>query len=209
MPTAVTDIRDLRVLIPPCRRAIDGPSALASGSVSATIGDDEVLALTADATAELILMTHGNDAFGYQLVVTARDPYYMAPVGWMTDQPRVAAADSAIVCQAALNFYFDKIKNLKVEEGIKNESVEWTYSRSANVIAAWLKYLIENRDRAIVSLQSINVPMDTYVSLVASRDRQAAAWLEPWVAEIGAPVPYAGGGGSGPLEYDYRFNTWG
>lgn len=205
----VTDQRDLRVLIPACRRAIDGPTATASGSVSATLNDQEVVNLVADATAELILYTHGNEAFGYQLEVTARDPHYLAPVSWQTDKVRVPAADAAILSQAALDHYFWLIKMLKVSEVMKNEAVSWEYNLSANVIAAWVKYLIDNRDKAITALQSINVPLDVYLSFVAERDRMAAAWLEPWVTEIGAPVPYAGGGGSGPLEYDYRFNTWG
>jgi hypothetical protein len=205
----VTDARDLRVLIPACRRAIDGPMATGSASVAATLSDQEVLNLVADATGDLILYTEGNEAFGYQLVVTERDPFYMAPVAWATDQPRATAADAAILSQAALNHYFWLIKLMKVSETMKNEAVSWEYSLSANVIAAWMQYLIENRDKAIAALQVINAPMDTYISLVAERDRLSAAWLEPWVTEVGAPVPYAGGGGSGPLEYDYRFNTWG
>jgi hypothetical protein len=205
----VTDIRDLRVLIPACRRAIDGPAATAPDAPAATLSDRAVLALIADATAELILYTQGNAAFGYQLVPTARDPYYMAPVAWATDTQRVPAADAAILSQAALDHYFWAIKLMKVTEGMKNEAVEWSYSLSANVIAAWVQYLIANRDKAIAALQVINAPLDAYVSLVAERDRLSAAWLEPWVTEIGAPVPYVGGGGSGPLEYDYRFSTWG
>lgn len=205
----VTDARDLRVLIPACRRAIDGPQAVASDSPAATLDDQQVLGLLADATAELILQTHGNEAFGYQLMATRRDPFYMAPVAWATDRPRAPAADAAILSQAALDHYFWLIKLLKVTQTIKNEAVSWDYSLSANVIAAWVQYLIANRDKAVQSLISINAPMDAYISLVAERDRLSAAWLEPWVTEVGAPVPYAGGGGSGPLEYDYRFGTWG
>lgn len=213
-PGAVTDLRDLRVLIPACRRAIDGPTATSSASVSATLTDDEVLGLLADATGELILHTasadgSANNAFGNALVVTARDPLYMAPSSWATEEPRSTAQDAAILSQAALNHYFWMIKIIKVSEAIKDEANEWQYSLSANVIAAWMAYLIANRDKAIAALQSLNVVMDVYISMVAERDRMAAAWLEPWVTEIGAPVPYAGGGGSGPLEYDYRFNTWG
>jgi hypothetical protein len=205
----VTDPADLRVLIPACRRAIDGPTATASGSVSATLSDKEVLNLIADATGTLILQTHGDESFGYQLIATGRDPFYMAPVSWATDKPRVPAADAAILSQAALDHYFWMIKLLKVSETIKNEAVDWEYNLSANVIAAWIQYLIGNRDKAIVALQQMNVVLDQYVSLVAERDKLTAAWLEPWVSEIGAPVPYVGGGGSGPLEYDFRFNTWG
>lgn len=214
-PGAVTDLRDLRVLIPACRRAIDGPTALASGSVSVTLDDQEVLALVADATAELILNTASRDgsvmnAFGNQLVVAQRDPFYLAPIAWMTDQPRSTAQDAAILSQAALNHYFWMLKGMKTSETMKNEAVEWTYTiLSPAVLLAWIQYLIGNRDKAIAALQSINVVMDVYISLVAERDRLSATWLEPWVTEIGAPVPYVGGGGQGPLEYDYRFNTWG
>lgn len=210
----VTDVRDLRVLIPACRRAIDGPTATSSAAVSATLADDEVLGLLADATGELILHTASadggaNNAFGNALVVTARDPLYMAPSSWATENPRSTAQDAAILSQAALNHYFWLVKLTKVSESIKDEAQQWDWTISANVVATWMKYLIDNRDKAIAALQSINVVMDVYVSLVAERDRLAAAWLEPYVTEIGAPVPYAGGGGSGPLEYDYRFNTWG
>jgi hypothetical protein len=211
---AVTDLRDLRVLIPACRRAIDGPQASASDAPSTTLNDSEVLGLVADATAELILNTASADggdlnAFGNQLLVSSRDPFYMAPNGWMTDKPRSTAQDAAILSQAALNHYFQLIRLLKVSETMKNEGVEWQYSISPSVLSAWLQYLIANRDKAIAALQSINVVMDVYVSLVAERDKMAAAWLEPWAPEIGAPVPYAGGGGSGPLDFDVRFYTFG
>lgn len=205
----VTDQRDLRVLVPACRRAIDGPSATAPDAPSTTLNDQEVVGLLADATSELILFTHGAEAFGYTLEVTGRDPFYKAPVAWQTDKLRVPAADAAILSQAALDHYFWLIKMLKVSEVMKNEAVSWEYNLSANVIRSWIDYLIGNRDKAITALQSMNAPLDVYLSFVAERDRLAAAWLEPWVTEIGAPVPYAGGGGSGPLEYDYRFNTWG
>jgi hypothetical protein len=214
LSSPVTDVRYLRVLIPACRRAIDGPTATAPDAPSTTLNDAEVLGLLADATAELILNTASPDgsdvnAFGNQLVVVERDSNYMAPIAWRTDQPRSTAQDAAILSQAALSHYFWLVKGLKVTESMKNEAVEWSYSFSATVVASWMQYLIANRDKAIAALQSINVVMDAYISLVAERDRLAAAWLEPYVAEIGAPVPYAGGGGSGPLEWDARFNTWG
>lgn len=206
---AVSDLRDLRVLVPACRRAIDGPLASEPDSPSTTLSDTQVLALIADATGTLILESQGESQFGYQLLVTSRDPFYKAPVGWVTDSERKPAADAAILSQAALDHYFWMIRDLKVSESIKNEAQEYDYSRSAGVIQAWIQYLIGNRDKAVAALQVINAPLDVYISMVAERDRLSAAWLEPWVAEVGAPVPYAGGGGSGPLEYDYRFNTWG
>lgn len=206
---AVTDLRDLRVLVPACRRAVDGPLASEPDSPSTTLNDAQVLGLLADATATLILESQGEAQFGYQLLVTTRDPFYMAPVGWMTDGVRQPAADAAILSQAALDHYFWMIRDLKVSESIKNEAQEYDYTRSAGVIQAWIQYLIGNRDKAVAALQVINAPLDVYISQVAERDRLSAAWLEPWVTEVGAPVPYVGGGGSGPLEYDYRFNTWG
>lgn len=205
----VTDERDLRVLIPACRRAIDGPLATTPNAPSTTLNDQEVLNLLADSTAMLILQSEGYQAFGYQLEVTARDPFYLAPIAWQTDTVRWPSADAAILSQAALDHYFWLIKLLKVSETLKNEAVSWEYSLSANVISAWMAYLIANRDKAIAALQVIHAPLDTYISMVAERDRLAASWLEPWVTEVGAPVPYVGGGGSGPLEYDYRFSTWG
>jgi hypothetical protein len=72
---AVTDLRDLRVLIPETRRAIDGPTATSSAAVSASLTDAEVLGLVADATSEAILMTGGSTQFGYQLVVVERDEF--------------------------------------------------------------------------------------------------------------------------------------
>jgi hypothetical protein len=210
----VNDQRDLRVLIPACRRAIDGPMAMSSGSVAATLTDPEVLGLVADATAELILYTHGHETMGFQLIPIARDPFYLAPIAWATDLYRPPAADAAILSQAALNYYFQTIKTLKVSETIKNEAVDWEYSLSANVISAYMQYLIGNRDKAIASMQSINVPLDGYVSLVANRDLMAARWLEPWVVEVGAPVPYSGLGGMGAMaggiwDSDFRFDSFG
>jgi hypothetical protein len=205
--TPVTDVRDLRVLIPACRRAIDGPMATSNAAPSATLDDPQVLGLLADATSELILFTH--ESFGTRLEVVERDSLYMAPIAWQTDRERSSAEDAAILSQAALDHYFQAVKNLKVSESLKNEAQEWTYTISANVVSAWIAYLRDNRDKAIEAMQDVELPPDVYFSLVAERDRIAAAWLEPWVPEIGAPVPYAGYGGSGPLEYDYRFDSWG
>jgi hypothetical protein len=206
---AVSDLCDLRVLIPAARRAIDGPMASAPDSPATTLDDQALLALVADSTAELILQTHGHDAFGYHLLVSARDPHYMAPVAWATDKPRHPAADAAILSQAALDHYHFAIRLLKVSESMKNEAVAWEYNLSATVIASWMQYLIANRDAAIAALQVIHAPMDQYISLVAERDLMSAVWLESYVAEVGAPVPYVGGGGSGPLTYDFRFQSFG
>ena len=205
----VTDIRDLRVLIPACRRAIDGPQATSPDSPATTLRDGEVLGLVADATGMLILQTQGEAAFGCQLVVAGRDPYYKAPNAWATDVPRPPAVDAAILSQAALDFYYFSMRQFKVSETVKNEAVEWTYTHSASVIAGWMQYLRDNRDRAIAALQVIDAPLDRMVSLVAERDFYAAAFLEPYTSEVGAPVPYWGGPGVMSLGYDFRFSTFG
>lgn len=209
MEGAVTDVRDLRVLIPETRRAIDGPTATSSAAVSASLQDDEVLGLIADATAEVILMTGGSTTFGYQLVVVDRDPFYLAPIAWMTDTPRDPNADVVIRAQAAINFFFQKVQNLKMSEEISDEGQTWSYSFSAQLVRDQMRFLIDTRDRALGMLAAINAPLDTWISLVAERDRMAAVYLEPYVEEIGAPVPYAGLGGADPGAFDYRFGTIG
>jgi Lon protease-like protein len=206
---AVTDLRDLRVLIPETRRAIDGPTATSSAAVSASLTDVEVLGLIADATSEVILMTGGSSEFGYQLVVVERDPFYQAPIAWRTDQERNPQADVVIRAQAAINFFFQKVQNLKVSEEISDEGQTWNYSYSAQLVRDQMRFLVETRDRALAMLAAINAPLDSWVSLVANRDKMAAVYLEPYVEEIGAPVPYAGIGGGTGGDFDYRFGTIG
>lgn len=209
MEGAVTDVRDLRVLIPETRRAIDGPTATSSAAVSASLQDDEVLGLIADATAEVILMTGGSTTFGYQLVVVDRDPFYLAPIAWMTDTPRDPNADVVIRAQAAINFFFQKVQNLKVQEEISDEGQTWSYEFSASLVRDQMKYLIDVRAQAIEMLSRLHAPLDSWVSLVAERDKVAALYLEPYVEEIGAPVPYTGIGAGTGGDYDYRFNSFG
>jgi Lon protease-like protein len=206
---AVTDLRDLRVLIPETRRAIDGPTATSSAAVSASLTDVEVLGLIADATSEVILMTGGSSEFGYQLVVVERDPFYQAPIAWRTDQERNPQADVVIRAQAAINFFFQKVQNLKVSEEISDEGQTWNYSYSAQLVRDQMRFLVETRDRALAMLAAINAPLDSWVSLVANRDKMAAVYLEPYVEEIGAPVPYTGIGGGTGGDFDYRFGTIG
>jgi hypothetical protein len=206
---AVTDLRDLRVLIPETRRAIDGPTATSSAAVSASLTDAEVLGLVADATSEAILMTGGSSQFGYQLVVVERDEFYKAPIAWRTDKERDPYADVVIRAQAAINFFFQKVQNLKVSEEISDEGQTWRYDFSASLVRDQMRFLIETRDRALAMLGALNAPLDSWVSLVAERDLIAARYLEPYVEEVGAMVPYAGLGGADSGALDYRFGTIG
>lgn len=209
MSPAVTDLRDLRVLIPETRRAIDGPTATSSAAVTASLNDVEILGLIADATAEVILMTGGDASFGYKLEVVERDALYLAPIAWRTDRERNSYADTVIRAQAAINFYFQKVSVLKTREEISDEGQTWSYEFSASLVRDQMKYLIDVRQQAITMLAAINAPLDSWVSLVAERDKMAALYLEPYVEEIGAPVPYSGMLGAGEGGFDYRFGTLG
>lgn len=209
MSTAVTDLRDLRVLIPATRRAIDGPTATSSAAVTASLNDEQILGLVADATAEVILMTGGDASFGYKLEVVERDPLYLAPIAWRTDRERNSYADVVIRAQAAINFYFQKVSVLKTKEDISDEGQSWSYEFSASLVRDQMAYLIKVREEAIRMLAAINAPLDSWVSLVAERDKMAALYLEPYVEEIGAPVPFSGMLGVAEGGFDYRFGTLG
>lgn len=176
---AVTDPKDLRVLIPQARRAIDGPTAMSSAAVSATLSDDEILAAIADAAAEVILLTGG--FFGYQLIATERDPVYMAPVAWATDKERNTNADTVIVIQAAINYHFRRISELKTSEEISDEGQTWNYSMSAQVFRDYLANMSSMRDVALTAIKAQGAPLDTYISFVQTRDLATARIVEPWV----------------------------
>lgn len=191
----VTDLRDLRVLIPETRRAIDGPQATGSASSATTLTDEMVLNLIADALSEVILYT--GTAFGYELEVTERDDAYMAPIAWQTDRERDSNANTVIRTQAAINYHFRRLSEIKAQESIRDKDGEWSYSISANVLKAWLEELARMRDRALGALLAANPTLDSYVSHVAARDQAAARAVEPWVEEVG--------GVGGMNDVDWRF----
>lgn len=210
-PAAVNDLRDLRVLIPQIRRAIDGPQAVSSASVSSTLDDGEVLGLAADATADVILFTGGSASFGYKLEATHRDAFYMAPDAWATDTERSVEADRVVVAQSALNFFFFKFRGLKVKEDITDEGQSWAYEISGPFLRDQLRLLQEARDKALEMIRLEHHALDTYVSFVAERDMMTARFIEPWVSEVGGQSPnpglgYAAGGGG--WEIDPTFGTW-
>lgn len=191
---AVTDVRDVRVLIPRVRRAIDGPEATGSGSVAASLTDDMMVGLIADAVADVILLTGG--FFGYSLEVVDRDDIYMAPTAWRTDRERSSSADTVISAQAAINYFFHKLRDMKFAETIKDESQEWSWQKSASLVRDQMRNLAEMRDRALASIQAQGVALDAYISFVAERDVIASRYIEPWVDS---------GSGLGGQELDVRF----
>lgn len=177
--------------------------------MAATLDDTQIYGLIADALSTAILNTGGSYAFGYQLVVTGRDADYGAPNGWATDQPLAPEAETVIVSQAAIDYFFFQLRDMKISETTRDEGQEWQYTKSAQLLKDQLALLRDQRDRAIQVMQSLSVAMlDTYISLVGERDKLAAAWIEPWVQEIGAPVPYVQGADTGWI-VDPRFYTQG
>jgi hypothetical protein len=170
--------QDVREIIPRVRRALEGPVPLVTGALT----DDQLLAVTADAIADVILFTHGE--WGHTLTVaglTSDDP--PVPNEWEVD-PALSPEDESIVAyQAAITYTFQTFKNLKTSERIKNEGQEWEYTTSATVMRDFLKALMQLRDEALS--QSHSPVMARYASILAVRDAAASYALEPWVPGSG------------------------
>lgn len=176
----VTDRRDVRVLIPRVRRAIDGPEATSPAAPAATLTDDQITGLIADAVADIVLYTGG--LFGKALEVVSRDEHYQAPSAWRTSAELSEDEGTVIGAQAALSFHFHKLRDLKVSERIANEAQEWEYSFSANTLRDYLAELRAARDRALESISAnANVAVDAYESFIAVRDAATSFIIEPWV----------------------------
>lgn len=187
----VTDLKDVRVMIPRVRRALDGPMAIGSGSVSSTLSDEEMTGLIADGVADVIFYTGGATVFGHSLEVTARDPYYMAPIAWQTSEELTLPEQTVVVAQCAINYIFRVLSDTKISETIRDEAGEWTYSISASVMRDWLSMLKQARDKALEEVSRQGAALESYYSYVAVRDVAVAALIEPWVV---------GGTGQGGME---------
>src|SRR3954449_8352044 len=142
----VTDLKDVRVLIPRTRRALDGPQATGSASVSAKLSDEELTGVIADAIADVIFYSSG--AFGRQLEVTERDSNYLAPIAWQTNEPLDEDEASVIVAQAALNYFFNTLSELKTSEATQEAAGEWSGDASPSAVAERVKELRAQRDKA-------------------------------------------------------------
>lgn len=175
------DLTDVRVLIPRVRRALEGPFGSASGMAGATLEDAAVEALVADAIADVILYTGG--LFGHQLVVVERDPDYGAPSKWKTDEQLTEPEGTVIVAEAALRFFYQSVKDMKVQESISNEGQSWSWSMSANAVTEWLKMLKGRRDEALAIVAQLNgIVIDGFASYLAVRDCAVAAYIEPFAS---------------------------
>lgn len=147
---------DLRELIPRTRRAVEGPAVLPDGTAG-RLTDDQVLALIADAVADVIFYTGG--LFGHTLTATERDATYNAPTNWSVDPDLKLEEETVIIANAALSFFFHEFRDLKVHETIANEGASWDYDLSANLVLQQIKLLQEQRQQALDRiLDSHHVP---------------------------------------------------
>jgi hypothetical protein len=190
----VTDQRDTRTLIPRLRRAIEGPTGTGS-----SLSDDQINAIGADAIGAIIL--YSNSLFGSELQVSERDPKYMAPVAWLTDPALSEPQATAIVSQAALDYWFMQLSSVdgggKVLETIADESTNWSWEISPQSLVERLRQLRADRDAALEALQRDGEALDaSYTSYIGVRDNWTSRLIEPWVEHGGVAQ-----GGLNPLEF--------
>lgn len=196
--TPVSDLKDIRVLIPRMRRALDGPQATSS-AVSGTMTDQQLGGVIADAIAEVIFYTGGG--WGRQLLVTQRDSEYMAPIAWATDEPLTEPEATAVTAEAALTHFHNTLSTLKTSERIRNEGQEWEWAVSASAVNERIKQLKALRDEALAQLGEAGQAMTAWINTIAERDAATDLLIEPWVTG----GPWAGAGGGQVLADDFGF----
>jgi hypothetical protein len=193
------DPRDVRVMIPRVRRALDGPQALTSGFVGG-LSDEQVKNYIADAVASVIFYTGG--VFGAALEVTERDPDYGAPSEYATSRELTLPEQTVIAVQASLDHFQFTFKGAKVSEAVQNEFQSWDWTINGPMLRDQLKSLLAQRDEALELIRRQgSVGVDTYASFLAAQDVQVALAVEPYtVYDTGGYMPtrggnYGGGGG--------------
>src|SRR4051812_16914242 len=167
---------DIRILVPRVRRAVEGVGT------DSLLSDDQVKDLVADAIANVILFTGG--VFGKQLVVVERDATTNVPVEYATSEPLTLPEGSVVAFEAAIQHTFFALRDMKVQETIRDEGQEWSYTLSTTLVRDHLKWLQAQRDRALNDVQG-PTPV-AYVSFLAERDRYVAAAVEPFVLGAGS-----------------------
>lgn len=178
MTDNVTDLRDTRVLIPRVRRGVEG-----AGVTAKTLEDEAINGLIADAVANIILFTGG--LFGHQLNVLARDETYLAPTAWQVDPALSEAEGSLIVIQCQLDYFYQDLKSTKIQETIKDEATEWSYSLSATALTEILKSLRQQREEALEQIAGENGALDAWVNTLMVRDAWTDSLIEPYAQEGG------------------------
>jgi hypothetical protein len=166
--------QDLKELIPRTRRAIEGPA----GAPAASLDDDQVLGLIADAVADVIFYTGG--LFGHQLLVTDREDTYNAPKAWSVEPALEPDEETVVIATAALAHFFHAFRDLKVQEEIANEGARWSYSLSANLVLEQMKLLRTARDTALEQVAASNPIPTVFINLLEQRDLATARAIEPY-----------------------------
>jgi len=193
---AIPDPANVAALIPRVRRALEGPAG------SNVLTDDQLKETIADAVADVILYTGG--VFGHQLVVESRDDTYGAPNDWTIDPPLDESEATVIAAQAALNYYFFALRDLKVSETISDEGQSWSYDLSATLLRDQLALLRDARDKALEIVQASSPALDAFVSFIESRDIITSRIVEPYARSNQPMLPQHAGFAYG-LDYDPRF----
>lgn len=162
---------DIRVLVPRVRRAVEGIGTPEDWT------DDQMKDAVADAIADVILYTGG--VFGKDLLVTERDEATNAPVEYATSAPLTLPEGSVIAYQAALTAVYTQMQDVKVQETIRDEGAEWSYSLSATLLRDRISQLQAARDLALEALAG-SASEVAFVDLWHERDFLYAyqlAWL--------------------------------
>lgn len=192
----VTDLRDTRVLIPRLRRALDGPMAMSSAALSSTLSDEQLNAIAADSIASIIF--YSGTVFGVKLEVAERDETYQAPTAWITEPALDDPRATAVVAQAALDYFFARLSSgdaAKTAETTKDEATEWSWEVSAQSVVERLRQLRADRDKALEVLAQEDEEADVaWVSFIQTRDAWTSRLIEPWLVPGGA-------GGLNPAEW--------
>jgi hypothetical protein len=183
---------DVRLLVPRVRRAIDGPTATSSAATSATLNDDQVKNLVADAIAEVLWYCPD---WGKTLAVT--DDEGGIPTEYEVDPDLSLPEQTVVAAQAALNYFFFEFINKKVSEEISNEAQSWRYQLSANLLTEQFKMLREARDQALETVAIANPTVAIFASFLHARDAETARLIEPFTVEAG---------GVGGQQLDWRFD---
>jgi hypothetical protein len=170
--TAVAD------LVPRIRRALEGVKPL-SDSDPLRLTDPEAEAAAADAIGDLILFTRGQ--WDKKLIASDGPP----ATHWAVTPDLRPEEEALVARQAALTYFFQVMRSLKVTERIQNESQQWEYSLSANLMRDAFKALKEERDLALAAVMALDPVFARVASLLAVRDRMFASVIEPWTAEAG------------------------
>lgn len=190
------DPANIRVIVPRIRRAVEGVV-----QAKWTLTDDEVKDVAADSFAD-ILLYNGGDVFGKTLVVLETDPVRGSPTEYATSSPLELSEVALVATQAALNYFFFRFSDVKTSVTIADEASNYSYERAPTLIAAQLKLLQDQRDKALEAVSIREGVLDSYTSFIAVRDTMTARYIEPWVWGH----PEGQGIGFGGLEGDFRFD---